>query len=63
MENNKSAAEMVDRKEGYYWVSFSGEKWIIAEWGGERYWWIFGNEEPFCDIDFEEIDERQICRS
>lgn len=61
MGNNKGAAEMVDRKEGYYWVSF-GRVFEIASWYNSS-WWLFGYIEGLKDSDFKEIDERQICRS
>lgn len=65
MEENKGAAEMVDRKEGYYWVKF-GSTWHIAyyfiEFGDD--WWSFPLIADIVkDEYFNEIDERQICRS
>ena len=62
MENNKGAAEVVDRKEGYYWVRLKEGYWIIAEWESEQ-WWTIVSDDVFLDKHFEEIDERQICRS
>lgn len=67
MEDNKSAAEVVDRKEGYYWVR-TWDKWTIAEYhfiNGSGYWIEFNGAEGSWsdDNDFFEIDERQICRS
>lgn len=61
MEKDKVTAELVDRKDGYYWVKYSGS-FIIAEYFN-GYWFTFGDEDVINDSDFEEIDERQICRS
>jgi hypothetical protein len=66
MEDDKGAAEMVDRKEGYYWVRYkSGSEWTPAKWlgvGKAWNWWVL-NGEAYYDSDLHEIDERQICRS
>jgi len=65
MEENKGFAEVVERKDGYYWVKFNGT-WHIAyyfiEFGDD--WWSFPLIADIVkDEYFSEIDERQICRS
>lgn len=65
MAENKGAAEVVDRKEGYYWVKRNGA-WHIGyyfiELGDD--WWSFPLISDIVkDEYFSEIDERQICRS
>ncbi len=65
MGENKGAAEVVDRKEGYYWVKYRGQ-FIVVEYiiGITENWWkIMDSENYYLDENFEEIDERQICRS
>jgi hypothetical protein len=57
-----SSAEMVDRKEGYYWVKYNNES-EIAYWEASQHWTRIGSGSCWRDVDFEEIDERQICRS
>lgn len=64
--------DSVERKEGYYWVRV-GEDWTIAEYTTNgctktkckrcRYWTIMNYEMEYQDDNFDEIDERQICRS
>lgn len=61
MEDNKCSAEVVDRKEGYYWVMY-GSDWIICRYLNGK-WYDCGYEGEMEDYDFNEIDERQICRS
>lgn len=65
MGENKCTAEMVDRKEGYYWVSFGSKKGFeIAKWWSKERSWTINNEQiELDDSDFKEIDEKQICRS
>lgn len=65
MENNKGAAEMVDRKEGYYWVKETkhSDFEIARWWTKEGNWTMNYSEWERYDEDFSEIDERQICRS
>lgn len=69
MKNTKGAAEVVDRKEGYYWVKFEGE-WVVAKY--IRFisyrklieWWALPEEDgKIFSSEIQEIDERQICRS
>jgi len=57
----------MERKQGYYWVKeiSSSEhegRWIIAQWINIG-WQIMTHSCLLSDFDFEEIDERQICRS
>ena len=61
MEDNKGAAEVVDRKEGYYWVKFDGD-WYIGKWDMQK-WFLSEWSNPVGSNWFTEIDERQICRS
>lgn len=61
MGDSKGSAEVVDRKEGFYWVRFNGY-FIVAEWQSGQ-WWTIESEDAFMDEHFEEIDERRICRS
>jgi len=68
MEDNKSAAEVVDRKEGYYWIKVNSDsEWEIAMWNGEgrlfRWFTFIGTECSYTEREVFEIDERQICRS
>ncbi len=55
----------MERKEGYYWVKQSG-RWIIAEWlyvgevASEFAWEFPGNQFPWEDSDFSEINESRI---
>lgn len=54
MENNKSAAEVVDRKEGFYWcVTKNGEE-AVCRWDG-KCWDYPGSDDVFMDEDFSEI--------
>ena len=67
MEENKGATEVVERKRGYYWVkeissSAHEGRWIIAQFISIG-WQIMTHSCLLSDFDFEEIDERQICRS
>jgi hypothetical protein len=62
MEDNKGAAEVVDRKEGYYWVKRNGV-FEIAKWDIGSWWGLINDDASYFDNDFSEIDERQICRS
>jgi len=69
MEDNKVTAEVADRKEGYYWVRIGGvwevAKYYVSNGVLGNYWSTFGEHEGCWsnDDDFNEIDERQICRS
>lgn len=68
MEKNKSAAEVVDRKEGYYWVKVNDDSdWTVARWNGNngmfKWWTMICSDWTFNDRELFEIDERQICRS
>ena len=56
-------ADSLNREEGYYWVMY-GSEWIIAEWIFNQ-WWTTGENEcnTMQDYDFNEIDERQVCRN
>ena len=61
----KSSAEVAGRKNGYYWVKIHGDfrpaQYVKNSLG--EYWWMLGVEETYKTIDFEEIDEKQICRN
>lgn len=68
-DKDKGSAEVVDRKEGYYWVKI-GNDWTIGEYhisgSGHNKWWSLFTDETGCwsnNNDFNEIDERRICRS
>lgn len=61
MEDNNGTAEVVDRKEGYYWVRY-GSNWEVARFIG-GYWFTIGGVNRMESYDFNEIDERRICRS
>lgn len=38
-DKDKGSAEVVDRKDGYYWVKFDGDcNWFIAEWDRGCWW-------------------------
>lgn len=60
-DKDKSTAEVVDRKEGYYWIKFDGE-WFIGNWSMQK-WFLAEWSDPVTSDWFQEIDERQICRS
>jgi hypothetical protein len=64
-DKDKGSAEMVDRKEGYYWVRYTkSEEFEAAKWWPKEGNWTRNNYEwEFWDEDLYEIDERQICRS
>lgn len=63
MEKNKGAAELVDRKEGYYWVRMY-DNFVVAKYNPvTEGWYIINGDKHYSDSDFKEIDERQICRS
>ena len=49
------------REEGYYWVKYRGD-WIIAEYTHELRpkWYVIGNECPFHEREFSEINENRI---
>lgn len=66
-DKNSGSAQVEERKEGFYFVkelSSSEYKgtWIIAKWNGS-FFTISGLYAKFDVFDFEEIDERQICRN
>ncbi len=64
MEDNKGAAEVVDRKQGYYWVNIWNDYFEVMKWvSKEKHWERIGIEDIYDDSDFKWIDERQICRS
>ena len=64
MEENKGAAEVVERKEGYYWVNIFEDYFEVMKWNyKQKLWERIGIEDTYDDSDFKEIDERQICRS
>ena len=68
MEENKGAAEVAERKEGYYWVRVNNDSdWEVAKWNGDRgmfrWWTMIGSDWNLFDKELFEIDERQICRS
>ena len=51
------------RPSGYYWVKRVHFGWIIGQWSHlQKVWTIFISDKIFDDLDFEEIDERQIKR-
>jgi len=61
MEDNKCSAEVVDRKEGYYWVKEQSSdkhngRWIIAKWNGS-YFEMFGIYGSWHDFDFERVGD------
>lgn len=62
MEDNKGSAEVVDRKEGFYWCKYQDGPFVVCEWW-QGAWLIPGSDENYDDIWFQEIDERQVCRS
>ena len=60
------------RVTGFYWVCTYGpsgvkdkqEHWEPASWDlHAQYWLTIGEDVPAFDSDFDEIDERQICRA
>lgn len=68
MKENKGAAEVAERKEGYYWVKINEDgEWVIGYWIGgyvnNSYWVSPSGRGKFYDRELFEIDERQICRS
>jgi len=49
---------MGKRDSGFYWVTMDGDR-IVARWDkGEDWWWVCGDDRPFCDRDFDEIGPR-----
>jgi hypothetical protein len=48
------------RKPGFYWVRFRESEWIIGQYTPTKIWFTSGTEEEEEDLDFEEIDEKQI---
>jgi len=62
MEDNKGAAEVVDRKEGFYWVKFNGVD-MVAYYKRVNEWYMINAAYSFREHDFSEIDERQIKRN
>jgi hypothetical protein len=63
MGEDKSSAEVVDRKNGFYWVRTTYlDIWSVAEWS-DGVWLTTGWSDRWNDSDLYEIDERQICRS
>lgn len=55
-------SKMNERKSGYYWVKLKGE-WIVAEWAIEfQNWYITARRYAFEDVEFSEIDKKQIER-
>lgn len=49
------------RKDGYYWVNFRGT-WIIGFWEISR-WHCAEISGRWDDVDFQQIDEKQILKS
>jgi len=51
---------MWQRKEGYYWVKYSGV-WMIALWIPELLWWYFAaNDHCFDDSELDFISDEPI---
>jgi hypothetical protein len=65
MEENKGAAEMVDRKEGYYWIKliWDDDYQVGRYWKIEDSWTVSYSLDEYSDEDLISIDEREICRS
>ena len=50
-----------ERQYGYYWVR-DYDYWYIAKWSNNE-WTVCGNERPFGDLEFDEINENRIINS
>lgn len=51
----------MERINGFYWVRFHEEDWIVSEWDSDK-WLIPGSKHHYEDRDFEKINEEPLKR-